>query len=70
MNKYPDCKIEDLEGDKSLLVVLPTNLAVDVLKSYCLRPFSLQCVPSLMKQCILPYQVRNQTLHMHDLQNI
>ena len=37
--------IEDLEGDKSLLLILPTPLAVKVLKHHCTGKFSLRHVP-------------------------
>ena len=62
--RYPGWSVEDLEGNESLLVHLSTPLAVKVMKEHCSVPFSLACVPSLMKQRISSSTVRRQLLFM------
>lgn len=54
---YSDCPVEDLKGEKSLLVALPTPLAVKVVQTHCSETFSLKDVPKLMKQDICPHKV-------------
>ena len=57
---FPYSSIEDLQGDVSLLAVLSTSLAVEVVRSHCSGIFSLKQVPSLMQQGICPQKVWKQ----------
>ena len=66
---YSDYAVEDFADEsESLLVELPTPLAVKVLKNHCSVPFSLTCVPSLMKRGISPHKVMFAAI-MHQLMN-
>ena len=62
INEYPDYPVEDLIGDKSLLTVLSTPLAVTVARSHCSVIFTLKHAPALMRQGICPEKVGKLTL--------
>ena len=57
LQHYPDCDIEDFEGEVNLLLVLPTSQALKVVKFNCCRALSLTHVPGLMKKGITPQKV-------------
>ena len=57
LQHYPDCDIEDLDGEVNLLLALPTSLALKVVRFNCCRSLTLQLVPGLMRKGIPPQKV-------------
>jgi hypothetical protein len=57
LHHYPDCDIEDLEGEVNLLLILPTHLALKVVRFNCSRGLTLQHVPGLMRKGIPPQKL-------------
>ena len=55
--------IEDWDGDKNLLLVMSTSLALSVFKYQCSRPLTLEYVPGLMGLGIPSQKVRSLTLY-------
>ena len=62
LHHYPDSDIEDLEGEVNLLLILPTPLALKVVRFNCCRALTLQHVPSLMRKGIQPQKVTHYNL--------
>ena len=70
LHRYPDCDIEDLEGEVNLLLILPTHLALKVVRFNCSRGLTLQHVPGLMRKGIPPQKVTHYIYSVHHSHNL